>query len=760
MSIVGPSLSLDAPVWGMENGENANADSWARIRPCLRPELQLEEDQGRSDESSLAGTPGRRWTVFDPISRQVKRIGELEYWFLTRCKGQADLQALYLQFRSEYPANALEWQQCRDMFRMLYANQMFLSATPDQVEAANNTGWIRRLVTSSVSWRMRGVNLDKLLGQWASASDMFFSKTALLSWLLSASIVGSLVLLNFHRFSGFSLIDDFFRSIGTSLSLLLVFVITRALHELGHALCAKRFGVYCPDVGLLFVLGTPCLYCDVSESWRLHARWKRAAVAAAGMYMELILATVAGCVWLFTVDGPWNAVALQVMLVCSVSTIAINANPLMRFDGYYILSDWLDEVQLRQRADEMSLQWLAYWILEAPFRPIAAVHRIKPHLVVFSIAGWLYRFALALTICYLIAMVYQHWNLAWLGKLMAVLLAVSLCLGPVVRFFSALWLRSRSAWHRWRFSILSALLVALLFFLPLPNRQFGDGWVQPKQISWVYASLPGYLEKFEVDSGSHVRAGDSVASVLNQESVSNLRAARWKEASAFTHYENATNLFRQYGINTHVDLWKKKSESAQGEKAAAVQRYTQQIFQAKHDGVFIANRLRKDGQNPTLADILKQSCEPNLVWTDSQLTGAYVTQGTSLGAVCSHDSIAVVRIAAGNLEGILPGAAVKILIRDGSQRVIHAQVRDVQRMDSIQSAWASEHSSYSLGAAGSATPSDSNNAIPEYVALIRLPENVRARPGTSVQASFVLPPKTVLARTVSWIRSNQNLLAD
>ena len=153
-------------------------------------------------------------------------------------------------------------------------------------------------------------------------------------------------------------------------TLFAIFLFTRGLHELGHALVCKRHGVRCPDIGLFIVLGAPCVYCDVSESWQLPNRWQRAAVAAAGMYVELIAATLAAWVWMLTIDGPTNTVALQTMIVCSISTVLINANPLMRFDGYYILSDILDESNLRNRADNIAEARLYRWILGRTAMPI------------------------------------------------------------------------------------------------------------------------------------------------------------------------------------------------------------------------------------------------------------------------------------------------------------------------------------------------------------------------------------------------------
>ena len=122
------------------------------------------------------------------------------------------------------------------------------------------------------------------------------------------------------------------------------------MHEFGHGLSCKHFGGECHEIGVMLLVFTPCLYCNVSDSWMLPNKWHRAAIGAAGMYVELVLASIATFVWWFSQPGPFNYICLSVMFICSVSTVMFNANPLLRYDGYYILSDFLEIPNLRQKA--------------------------------------------------------------------------------------------------------------------------------------------------------------------------------------------------------------------------------------------------------------------------------------------------------------------------------------------------------------------------------------------------------------------------
>src|SRR5690606_19448937 len=135
-----------------------------------------------------------------------------------------------------------------------------------------------------------------------------------------------------------------------------------------------------------------CLYCDVTDSWMLKNKWKRIAIAAAGMYIEVVLSAVALYVWFFTNDGLVRMLALNVFLITTITTVIFNMNPLMRFDGYYIVSDFLEIPNLRQKADKLLRDKFGWYCLgieprHDPFMPETGVFGF----VSFAIAAWAYR---------------------------------------------------------------------------------------------------------------------------------------------------------------------------------------------------------------------------------------------------------------------------------------------------------------------------------------------------------------------------------
>jgi putative peptide zinc metalloprotease protein len=134
--------------------------------------------------------------------------------------------------------------------------------------------------------------------------------------------------------------EDLSRIQGDRLLLLgVVYVFIKALHELGHYLACVRWNVRCREIGVMLLVFAPSLYCDTTDSWRLSSKWQRAAIAAGGIYIELLIAMLAGVCYLSTGDGLLNTIAAQAILVCGISTIIVNGNPFFRYDGYYIASD-------------------------------------------------------------------------------------------------------------------------------------------------------------------------------------------------------------------------------------------------------------------------------------------------------------------------------------------------------------------------------------------------------------------------------------
>jgi putative peptide zinc metalloprotease protein len=168
-------------------------------------------------------------------------------------------------------------------------------------------------------------------------------------------------------------------------------VLVKTLHELGHAVAARRAGCRVREMGVQLFFLLPCLYTNVTEIWLLPSKWRRMAVSAAGMIVELFLAAVAALVWWLAEPGPLAALAFGVVLVASLGTVVLNGNPLMRYDGYYLLADLVEVPNLEQRSRTQLLAWLARSVTGAPWGPGDRLdEREHPLLAVYAAAALAY----------------------------------------------------------------------------------------------------------------------------------------------------------------------------------------------------------------------------------------------------------------------------------------------------------------------------------------------------------------------------------
>ena len=146
--------------------------------------------------------------------------------------------------------------------------------------------------------------------------------------------------------------------------------IIKVIHEFGHGLSCKHFGGEVHEMGFLLLCLSPAMYCNVSDAWTMPNKWHRIIISFAGIYVELMIAAAATFIWWNTPSQPFvNNMSLSLMVVCSVNTVMFNGNPLMRFDGYYVLADWLEIPNLRDRANRYMQRLAMEYMLGIEVQP-------------------------------------------------------------------------------------------------------------------------------------------------------------------------------------------------------------------------------------------------------------------------------------------------------------------------------------------------------------------------------------------------------
>jgi putative peptide zinc metalloprotease protein len=390
------------------------------------------------------------------------------------------------------------------------------------VLAIEKTRQQRRAIAGQVlSLRFRGVDPDRFLDWLNQYFGWLFSQAAAV--LVFGLALAALLLVG-AEFDTFRSRLPQFRSFFAAdnwVWLSLTLCVTKVLHELGHGLACKRFGGRCHEMGVMLLCFTPCLYCNVTDSWIIPSKWRRAAIGAAGMYVELLIASLATFGWWFSHPGLLNHLCLNAMFVCSVSTLMFNANPLLRYDGYYILSDVLEIPNLRSKASAVLRQSLGKWLLglppqRDPFLPTRNLWLFSLYSVASPVYGWL----VSVSIFWFLYGVLKAAGLIALTPLLGGVMLWGLFVMPLWRIARLLYAPQRSRRvKKMRAAICIGALIAavsVLLIIPLPYYVVCPLHVQPRDATALYVDSPGNVRKIFVQGGP-VSAGQPIVLLENPE---------------------------------------------------------------------------------------------------------------------------------------------------------------------------------------------------------------------------------------------------
>lgn len=362
----------------------------------------------------------------------------------------------------------------------------------------------------------------------------------------------------------------------------LTLAFAKVLHEFGHAFTAYRYGCRVPTMGIALLVMVPMLYTDTTEAWKVRSRRARLHIGAAGMLAELALAAFATLAWSLLPDGPLSAAAFLLATTTWISTLTINASPFMRFDGYFLLSDWLGMPNLHDRAFAFGRWWMREWLFGfGDPQPEPCTPARRRFLIAFTFVTWLYRLVVFLSI----ALIVYHAFFKALGVLLFAVEFGWFIVRPVVTEVKACW-RRRDAlrWRRQtvRSTVLASLLVAWLV-LPWHGGIGAPAVLGPLRAQGLYAPEAGYISADAPlpRDGAHVHAGDVLAMLVSPDLAYRLNAARVEEAQLRWQVEQQP--FNPQLLQEGVAL-RKRWEAAR-ETVAGLERETRQLtLRAPFDG--------------------------------------------------------------------------------------------------------------------------------------------------------------------------------
>jgi putative peptide zinc metalloprotease protein len=510
--------------------------------PPLREELALLPGPMLPD-----GQPS--WTLHDPVRNAFFRIDWPTFEVLQRW-ALDDPPAIAQAVCGATPLH-LDDADVLGVAQFLVNNQLTQPGGPqsarkmaDRLTQMQGSLW-KWLLHHYLFFRIPLLRPDAWLGRWQGVAGMFYSRP--FAWLTGAALLLGLsqVVRRWESFSA-SLVDTFNWE-GLAAYGVALFVV-KLLHELGHAFTAKRLGCRVPTMGVAFLVMWPVAYTDTNDTWRLTNRWQRLQVASAGIATEVVIAAWATLAWSLLPDGALRTAAFVLATISLVATVAINASPFMRFDGYFILSDWLDMPNLHERSFALarwSLRERLFDLGDDPPEHMPARQQLG--LIAFAWATWLYRLVLFLGIAVLV----YHFFIKLVGIglfVIEILWFVLLPLKRELQVWQQRWPQIRKR-RRSRKSAIIFIGLVLLMLVPWPGRVSSSALLRPAEIWPVYAPAGARIDTLPHRNGGAVAAGEVLLQLYvpdlqmrRQALVAKVERLRWQAAASGFDVESRSQI--------------------------------------------------------------------------------------------------------------------------------------------------------------------------------------------------------------------------
>jgi putative peptide zinc metalloprotease protein len=544
---------------------------------ALRDELGLHP--GPRDAS---GAP--TWTLSDPARGRYFRVGWREFEMLCRWRLE-DPAAVAEAVTRETPLE-VEPEDVVAFARFLSANNLLRSRGEAGIELlrrqtqAARKHWSMWLLKNYLFFRIPLVRPNAFLHRTLPRASALWGRGFVLATVLAALLGLYLVTRQWETFlASFPWIFTLEGAAMTGGALLMA----KVIHELGHGYAAARFGCRVPTMGVAFMVLWPVLFTDTSDAWTLRSRRQRLTIGAAGMGAELMLAAWATLAWSFLPDGPLRSAAFLLATSTWILTLLVNLNPLMRFDGYYLLSDALDVANLQDRAFALArwrLREALFGLGEPPPEEFPA--RRRRALLAYAYATWVYRFFLFLGIALLV----YHLFFKLLGVLLFAVEIVWFILRPA---WSELreWAARRRAMRANRRSLATLALAALgagLLLVPWRGTVEAPALWRAERESHVYAPVAARIEAIPARPGERVAEGQELFRLASPDLAHKAAQAR-RRVETLRWQVQAQSLDREIAQRSQV-LWSELA-GAQAELAGLEAETGRLVVRAPVAGVVV-----------------------------------------------------------------------------------------------------------------------------------------------------------------------------
>ncbi|MFT5656428.1 MAG: putative peptide zinc metalloprotease protein [Arenicella sp.] len=487
----------------------------AALRPRLRNHIELHRHQYR----------GEQWYILqDDTSGRFHRFSPAAYQVIGLMDGRHSMDDIWKFASQELKDDALTQAQIITLMGQLYKADSFTTEVPpDTKELFERQYTMERRMKlqrwkSPLAIRIPLFDPDAFIVKALPYVGWLFSIWGVFIWL--GVVFGALLMafLNWPELTE-NLVDRVLAG-QNILVLIVTFPIVKLLHEFGHAFAARVNGGQVHEMGIMFLMLMPIPYVDATSSTAFASRWKRVLVGASGMLFELFIAATALYFWLDMGSGFVSAVLYNVMIIAGVSTILFNANPLIKFDGYYILSDWIEIPNLATRSTKyLGYLFQRYLFNMSNVKSPAHTQGERVWFVFYGIASFIYRLFLISFIVFLLADQYFIF-----GVLLAIWAVWMMAIMPVYKQLKFVVMDKKLKGNRPRALMVSGGVLAFLVAIaitPMPLSTIVEGVVWADQDSRVRMTSQGFVKGVLVKDGDTVQVGQVIAVCDNYELLTN-----------------------------------------------------------------------------------------------------------------------------------------------------------------------------------------------------------------------------------------------
>lgn len=481
-----------------------------------------------------------------PKLHRFFRVGYEEYVFLSLLDGQTTIPQACGLAASKLGSRAPTADQAKTIARWLLTNGLaHFDSDPPPVRrqttdhAASPSNPAGRLIGKlNPFWiKLPLPGVDGLINRYADAFRPLLSRTAVAVGMLLIMVAAFVLMANWHEFVASS--TALFHP-GNWVWLLLTWVILKVVHELAHAVACSDQGGSVRETGIVFILFAPLAYVDVTSCWRMNSRWSRIAVAAAGMYVELLIAAFAIFAWQHTDSPHYRFLLHNLVVVAGLSTLLFNANVLMRFDGYFMLADLIEIPNLYSEGSAAIRRIARRWISGEEPAPTTLQGWRKRFVLVYGIASLLWRVMICMSLAIAASTMFAGAGI--LMTLLGLLLWIGSPLAKLYRY--GLDLKSRSPNQFLRATGISMFLVFVgawvLVWLPLPTSIRVSAISQYIPDTMIRSRVGGFLVGIHVRDGDRVSQGDLLVELENRSLTNDLRQLEIERAQNEIRLRQAT----------------------------------------------------------------------------------------------------------------------------------------------------------------------------------------------------------------------------